>query len=140
MAFAMFCLLKDNESELSLKAIESQFKKNFSNDVGFEISYENHPFDKNEKNLLLSWGVWWARVFFEVGKQVEADSIEMSKFADANNRMLISLINKRFRILFGDDDDMIYTNHIICIMDFFEKRPDFIIFDPQKNTFENGIQ
>lgn len=137
MTLALYCLVGDSCSELSLDTIAVQLQEYFSTVSGFKQKYEEDPFDPSDGNLLLFWGNWWIRIFYEEGSTVRMDSEEIAKYADPGRMPLISAIDRRVRVLFADDEDLAYTNHVIFMMDFLESSPDLIIFDPQRKTFVN---
>lgn len=137
MAFAMYCLVSDDHANLGLDVLAARLQEYFAETEGFRQDFEEDPFDSKDKNLLLSWGEWWVRVFCEAGVDVQRESVEIARFSDPSRVHLVSSIDRRVRVLFADDGGLEYTNHIIWMMDFFEAVPGFIIFDPQKNSFVN---
>lgn len=135
MAFSLYCLISNQESNLNISLLEDELREYFSRTSEFDLSYEEHPFDPTKQNILLTWDTWWIRVFFETGSMVEDDSREISKFAKTEDALAISSINRRVRVLFGNDDKQAYTNHIIWMQEYLESKPDLIVFDPQQNIF-----
>ena len=49
----------------------------------------------------------------------------------------LSKINKRVRLVIGDDDDRQYTNQIIYLIDYFKEINGTVIYDPQQNDVLN---
>ena len=96
---------------------------------------EEDPFDSTQKNLLLSWGDWWIRVFYEARADVKSYSVEIAKYVDGDEGAMISLLDRRVRVLFADDSDLSHTNHIIFMTEFLESVDDFAVFDLQQRKF-----
>lgn len=135
MAFSLYCLIDKSSKDLSLELLAEQLRECFSKTDGFSLEYEEDPFDSSEKHLLLSWGEWWTRVFYETGQHVVDDSREIANYVDSDRADEVSTINRRIVVRFADDDSRSYTNHAILMMDYLEDMPNIIIFNPQKNTF-----
>ncbi|MGN6153627.1 MAG: hypothetical protein ACTHOH_16720 [Lysobacteraceae bacterium] len=138
MSFTLYCLICKKDSEISINYLEKSLAEYFSEDDEFSMEIEEDPFDAGENNLLLSWGDWWIRVFYEVGEDIKEDSQEMAKYAESPFGDAVASLDRRVRVLFEDDDDMQYTNHTIIMIDFLEQRDDLVIFDPLNNKFIKG--
>ena len=138
MTFSLYCLIGDADSNLSIEGLESQFKDYFSSTDEFKLEFEEDPFVSADRNLLFSWGSWWIRVFFETGVDVLADSVVIANYVDFDRMKSISKITQRVTVLFASDDKLLYTNHIIFMMEFLESKKGWIIFDPQKNEIVSG--
>lgn len=137
MAFSIYCLVIGSKDDFQLDKLKPQFDLLFSKTKGFNQVYENLPFNSAKKNLLLTWNDWWIRVRYEDGPLVKEDLVEISKYADSEKLNLISNVTKRVVVRFADDDEKIYTNYIIYMMDFLESKSELLIFNPQNNTFVN---
>ncbi|MDR7017759.1 hypothetical protein [Acinetobacter sp. 3657] len=135
MAFSLYCLINENSNKFSLELIEKELRQCFSKTSKFDLEYEEDPFDCSDKHLVLSWGDWWIKVFYETGQNVIEDSIEISTYTDSDKASIISNIDKRIIVRFADDELKKYTNYIILMMDYLEDISNAIIFDPQKNKF-----
>lgn len=135
MTFSLYCLIKNNNSNANLNYLSTRLEDYFSKTDGFVQKVEEDPFDSNQKNLLLSWGDWWIRVFYEAGADVKSDSVEIAKYVDGDEGAMISLLDRCVRVLFADDSDLSHTNHIIFMTEFLESVDDFAVFDLQQRKF-----
>lgn len=135
MAFSLYCLLDESSGDFSLEFLERQLGGYFSKIGDFSIEYDEDPFDPLDKHLRFSWGSWWMLIFYETGQHVIDDSREIANYIDSNQVDKISIINKRIRVRFANDDTKAYTNHMICVMDYLEDIPNSVIFIPESNEF-----
>lgn len=136
MSFNMLGLIIDKETEFTVADLKEKFTTYFSNTVDFSIEYEEAQFDGDEKNLVLRWGDWWTRVFYETGSYVHDDSIEIAEVMVQKCSIDgLSDVDKRIRVLFFDDNDKKYTNEILYIIEFLEDLPGVIVYDPNRIEF-----
>jgi hypothetical protein len=135
MALELYGLLGDEAPDLTLDTLAADLRKFFARTEGFHLEREDDPFDPSLKNLLLTWGSWWTRVFYDVGPDVAAASSEIAELAGEDGKAKISQIDRRIRVLFADDVDRVYTNHVIFMMDFLGSIPGVKVFDPHQQTF-----
>lgn len=135
MSFSLYCLMSSELNSLSLNVIEQQLRYWFSKTSNFHIEYEEDPFDPLEKRLLLSWGKWWIRVFFEVGLNVLEYSKELSKYANAEDLDKLSKADISIRVLFYDDDEKEFTDESVIMLDYLESFSEVLIFNPNNNSF-----
>jgi hypothetical protein len=135
MSFSLYCLMSSELNSLSLKVIEQQLKYRFSKTSNFRIEYEEDPFDPLEKRLLLSWGKWWIRVFFDVGLNVLEYSKELSKYANAEDIDKLSKADISIRVLFYDDDEKEFTDESVIMLDYLESFSEVLTFNPNNNSF-----
>ena len=99
------------------------------------MAQEQDPFNPSEKNLHLTWDDWWARVFLESGPEVLTHSAEIAQSATPDRQEKIGRIRRRVRVLFADDRNREFTNHVIFMMDFLGEIPGVAIYDPQQQQF-----
>ena len=135
MSFSLYCLMNSELNSLSLNVIEQQLRYWFSKTSNFHIEYEGDPFDPLEKRLLLSWGKWWIRVFFEVGLNVLEYSKELSKYANTEDLDKLSKADMSIRVLFYEDDEKEFTNESVIMLDYLENFSEVLIFNPDNNSF-----
>ena len=90
MALELYGLLGDEAPELTLDTLASDLKKFFARTEGFHLEREDDPFDPSLKNLLLTWGTWWTRVFYDAGPDVATASAEIAALAGENGNATIS--------------------------------------------------
>lgn len=135
MSFSLYCLMSSELNSLSLKVIEQQLKYRFSKTSNFRIEYEEDPFDPLEKRLLLSWGKWWIRVFFEIGLNALEYSKDLSKYANAEDLDKLSKADMSIRVLFYDDDEKQFTNEAVIMLDYLESFSEVLMFNPDNNSF-----
>ncbi len=135
MAFELHGLLGEEAPDVTLDTLASDLKAFFARTEGFRLEREDDPFDPSLRNLLLRWGTWWTRVFYDAGPGVAAASAEIAELAAEDRKATISRIDRRIRVLFADDDDHVHTNHVIFMIDFLGTIPGVQVFDPQQRTF-----
>ncbi len=133
MPFALYALLGEQAPHISNESLASDLQSFFKNEEGFSLDFEQLPFAKS-KTLVLRWDGWLVRVSYEEGKNVEADSWEIQKIVGASAPYNLSDINRRVRVIFGNDDAREFTSQIIYLMDFLRAIPGVVIFDPQQNN------
>ena len=133
MTYALYGLLTNEPSEFSIESLEKDLK-NYLRNENFLLQRERLPFSKAE-TLVLKWDNWLARVSYEEGDAVEADSLEIQERTKSFNSSDLSMINRRIRIVFGNDDEQHYTNQIIYLTDFLREINGILIYDPQQNNF-----
>jgi len=135
MAFELYGMLGDKAPDITLDSMASDLRRFFSRTEGFHLELEDDPFGAPARNVLLSWGGWWMRVFYESGPDVAAESAAIAVFADAAVKENVAHIDRRIRVLVADDEDREHTNHAIFMMDFLREISDATIFDPQQQAF-----
>lgn len=133
MPFALYALFGERAPHMSNESLASDLQSFFKDEDGFSLEFEQLPFARG-KTLALRWGRWLVRVSYEDGKNVEADSQEIQKIVGASAPFDLARINRRVRVVFGDDDAQEYTNQIIYLTDFLRAIPGVVIFDPQQNN------
>lgn len=134
MAFSLYGLLDRHSPALTIDTLASKLTEHFSHEENFSIEFESLPFSKN-KSLALKWDDWLVRLSYEEGDHVKDDSEEIQRRSQAAALWNIPGIDRRIRVVFGDDDQRAYTNQCIYIMDFLGKIPGIYIYDPQQNDF-----
>ena len=135
MSFSLYCLIAEKNSNFNIEKLFVDLGVYFLKTENFQIDFEVDPFDSSGKNLLLKWGEWWIRVFYENGDDVVSDCEFISKYADPSIMKQLKKIDSRIRVLFADDDDRSHTNQIIFMTDFLEGKKNLLIFDPQNKRF-----
>ena len=133
MAFELYGLLGKEAPDLTLDSLAEDLKQFFAATDGFHLEQEDDPFDPSLRNLLLTWGKWWTRVFYDVGPDIAASSAEIARVVGEDGT--ISQIDRRIRVLFADDSDRANTNHVVFMMDFLGTIPGVRVFDPQQQVF-----
>lgn len=131
MTFSLYALLDEKYPEISNQSLAIELKDYFKDEDGFSLEFERLPFAKSD-TLALRWGNWLVRVCYEEGERVKDDSAEIQRLLGDRLPGEISNIDRRVRVVFGDDDAMEYTNQIIYLMDFLRDMEGSIVFDPQK--------
>ncbi|MGD7160102.1 hypothetical protein ACQCSS_24980, partial [Ralstonia pseudosolanacearum] len=97
----------------------------------FSLKFERLPFAKHD-TLALRWGSWLVRVSYEEGDHVKADSATIQAWLGKRSPTDLSTIDRRVRVVFGADEDRVYTNQIIYLMDFLREIEDCVVVDPGK--------
>ena len=134
--FSIYALLGESSPEMSTESLAAQLKSLFRNEEGFSLQFEKLPFWK-DPSLALRWTTWFARVCYEEGKRVAEDSAEIARILGSAAPVKLAGIDKRIRVVFGDDDAREYTNQIIYLMDFLCGIDGAIVFDPQQKDIVN---
>ena len=58
------------------------------------------------------------RVAYEEGSRIQDESVQIQEILGDRSPRDLSSIDRRVRVVFGDDDDREYTNQIIDMMQF----------------------
>jgi hypothetical protein len=130
--FALYALLTDEAPAISNETLARDLQQWFKNHTDFWIKTEKLPFG-NRENLILRWPSWGIRVAYEEGEKVESDSVEIQKLLASAAPCDLSRFRRRVRVVFGDDDGREHTNETIHMMDFLQRIPGAVVFDPQQN-------
>ena len=133
MTFALYGLLTSESPEFSNDSLSENLKE-YLHEESFSMQREKLPFAKVE-SLVLKWDNWLVRVTYEEGETVKADSLEIQERTKSFNLSDLSKIDRRIRMVFGNDDEQRYTNQIIYLMDFLREIKGIVIYDPQQNDF-----
>lgn len=133
MTFALYCLLTDESPIISTASLIEDLRNHFQAE-SCSISRERLPFATNE-TVSLQWESWLVRVSYEEGEMVKADSLEIYERTKSFHSNDLSTINRRIRIVFGSDNDKIYTNQVIYLMDFAKEIKGVLIYDPEQHDF-----
>jgi hypothetical protein len=96
------------------------------------LKFEILPFSL-EPTLALYWGNWLARVSYEEGKEVENDVKAIKE--RTNSAADFSAFHRQIRIVFSDDDEKLYTNEIIYLLDYLQQIEGILVYDLQQNDF-----
>ena len=83
----------------------------------FSLKFGRFPFAKTD-TLALRWGSWLMRVAYEEGSRIQDESVQIQEILGDRSPRDLSSIDRRVRVVFGDDDDREYTNQIIDMMQF----------------------
>lgn len=132
MTFTIHGLLGDEAPEISNKSLAEDLRKYFRNEPGFSLEFETLPFS-SEPTLALYWGDWLVRVSYEEGEEVEKDAKEIQRRTDSPSDF--SKFHRQIRMIFGSDDEKIYTNEIIYLLDYLQQIEGVLVYDPQQNDF-----
>lgn len=117
---------------MSNESLANELREYFANQENFSLKFERLPFAKTD-TLALRWGSWLIRVAYEEGSRIQDESAQIQEILGDRSPRELSSIDRRVRVVFGDDDDREYTNQIIDMMQFLQDIPGSIVFDPQQN-------
>lgn len=137
MNFALYALLGDEAPIISNESLAEDLNTLFVKEQDFSLQFEKLPFSTT-KTLALRWNSWLIRVSYEEGESVRKDSQEIQILQSNNNNALtndVSQIERRIRIVFGNNDTLEHTNKIIYLIDFLKNIKGVLIFDPKQNSF-----
>ncbi|KJK04784.1 MAG: hypothetical protein ACTHNO_14295 [Ralstonia sp.] len=132
MTFSLLALLTEESPALSNESLAAELTTYFKNEEDFTLKFERLPFAKSD-TLALRWGNWLVRVAYEEGGRIKDESAQIQQLLGARAPQDLSGIDRRVRVVFGDDEHLEYTNQIIYVMDFLREITGSIVFDPQKN-------
>jgi hypothetical protein len=137
--FSIYALLGQSSPGMSAELLAAHLKGLFRNEEGFSLQFEKLPFWK-DPSLALRWRTWFARVCYEEGKRVADDSAEIARILGSAAPAKLAAIDKRIRVVFGDDDAHEYTNQMIDLMDFLCRIDGAIVFDPRQKDIVNSAK
>ena len=132
MTFSLLALLTEQSPAMSNESLANELREYFANQEDFSLKFERLPFAKTD-TLALRWGSWLMRVAYEEGSRIQDESAQIQEILGDRSPRELSSIDRRVRVVFGDDDDREYTNQIIDMMQFLQDIPGSIVFDPQQN-------
>ncbi|CAJ0771818.1 hypothetical protein [Ralstonia chuxiongensis] len=132
MTFSLLALLTEESPALSNESLAAELTTYFKNEEDFTLKFERLPFAKSD-TLALRWGNWLVRVAYEEGGRIKDESAQIQQLLGSRAPRDLSGIDRRVRVVFGDDEHLEYTNQIIYVMDFLREITGSIVFDPQKN-------
>lgn len=134
LAFILLGLLSTDSPELSNELLAEKLIEYFSSQKDFSLEFEEVPLT-GDIVLNLRFGEWHATVSYEDDEVVKEDSLEIQN-RTANFKVHdVSNIDRRVRVIFGNDDKREYTNETVYLMDFLCNIHGIIVYDPQQNNF-----
>ena len=131
MTFALYALLGPDSPELSSDSLAADLRALFGEEDNFSVEVERLPFAKGP-TLALRWGAWLARVSYEEGERVVEDSRFIQHTVGGSAPFDLSVISRRIRVVFGDDDERVHTNQMIFLVDYLQAIDGVVLFDPQQ--------
>jgi hypothetical protein len=134
MSFVLYTLLTDDSLEITNDFLIDEVNTLLGGWSRFTIQLEQLPF-ANSTNLFVQWADWYVRLCYEEGEQVFEDSKEIQRRVGMATTPNVSEVKRRIRVVFGDDPNLDYTDHMVTIMDFLCKLQGAIVYDPQQNNF-----
>lgn len=135
--FSLYALLGPDSPEITTDWLAAEFRDSFSRDENFRLSMVRLPFLK-EPSVSLRWGSWLARVTYEEGDRVEADSRHIQDVIGGSVPFDVSNVRRRIRVVFSDDEAREFTNEIILVVDVLRAIDGVVLFDPQQNGLWPG--
>jgi hypothetical protein len=134
LSFILLGLLSTDSPELSNELLAEKLIEYFSSQKDFSLEFEEVPLT-GDIVLNLRFGEWHATVSYEEDEVVKEDSLEIQN-RTANFKVHdVSNIDRRVRVIFGNDDKREYTNETVYLMDFLCNIHGIIVYDPQQNNF-----
>ncbi|KRB02279.1 hypothetical protein [Lysobacter sp. Root690] len=134
MSFVLYALLGEDSPLTSIERIDTELGRCFALETDLVAQFEVLPFT-TERSLRLRWPNWAILVFYEDGPSVLADSREIQRIAGTPDIPDLSGIGRRVRVVFGSDDDRVYTNHVIWMMEYLCGIEGAFVFDPLRKEF-----
>jgi hypothetical protein len=135
MAFSLLCPIIDVSTGMDIDSLERGLREYFRGIQGWSLEFDDDPFDDDSRHLVLRWPDWWVMFFVESGDEVLSEAQEMAQCATEEWRSAVASSSRRIRVVFADDDQRVYTNEIIYVMEFLETIEGVRVFDPQRGEF-----
>ena len=133
--FTMLALLTAGAPDVPIETLAAKVQAQFGGDPAFRFEYEVLPFN-TQRNLILRWKDWTARLFSETAEEDEAvadDSLQIAKLLGKSAPAGIADCTRRLRAVFHDDPEEAYIDEMVEITRLLRETPGAIVFDPQKN-------
>jgi hypothetical protein len=138
MSFQLLMFTNDDRSFKTLENLENSLTTYFSFDKSVKISIVNEEFVG--EFVRMSWDSWDTDIFLEENSQeTEENNYIFAKSKEVLNNLGGHISDKRLRVIFWDDEDKVYTDKCIDIVDFLTSLKNTVIYDVQKeNIFKWG--
>lgn len=138
MTWSLYALLTDEASPIDAAWLTSECTRVFVGH-GCSIAETFQPFARWPA-LLLRWGPWSARLAYDAGDPVLADSRYIQRVAGDTAPTgvpadRIGRCDRRIRVVFGDDPERVYTDQMLWIIDFLRDIPGGVLFDTAREAW-----
>lgn len=130
--FTMLALLMPDAPDVPLESLETTLRALFGRNPGFTLDYETLPFKKTP-NIIVRWPGWAVRLFLETGQKAIDDALYIAEILREAAPAGIAQSDRRFRVVFSDDPEEDFIDHMVEIMSMLEEIEGAVVFDPQQN-------
>ena len=127
MTGTVYAQLSDISPAINAEWLKEEVSRIFGPRPGFALKQTTLPFSRSPSIDLVS-GSWLARLTYEEGEVVMADSIEIARPIEGDLHGVESSA-QRIRVVFSTDETGEYTNHAIWVTDFLRSIPGAMLFD-----------
>lgn len=133
--FNMLALFIGDAPDVPIEALADKMQSRFGGNPTFRLEYETLPFN-TERNLILRWEGWTARLFRETAEDDEnvvEDSLQIAQLLGKTAPAGIGDSTRRIRAVFYDDPEEKFIDEMVEIMSILEGLDGVVVFDPQQN-------
>ena len=116
----------------------AELRTYFRDEKNFRVEFEQLPFE-DEKSLALFWDKWLVRISYEEGESVEDEVRGVQLGGAAAHSARVAQMRRMIRAVFGTDNDHVYTNQIIYVMEFLKNQKGAVLYDPRQENFVDEI-
>jgi len=133
VTWTIYAQLADNSPAINAEWLMSGLSGLFGARPEFAVRQTSLPFSRAPSVDLVS-GTWLARLTYEEGDAVLADSIEIRRVTreDPSGQ---EASTRRIRAVLSSDEAGEYTNHSIWVTDFLRSIPGVLLFDVTRNEY-----
>jgi len=108
-----------------------------SNTAGAVVSDDLCPFDGERLGIRVNWPSWWIIAMARHGPDVTSDAaaIAKSRATPAEVRRRLDGCDQSVRVIFGPDDERLFTDTILEVAEYLNELSDSRTYDPQQKRF-----
>ena len=133
MTWTVYAQLADISPAINAKWLMEEVGRLFGPRPEFALKQTTMPFSQSPSVDLVS-GSWLARLTYEEGEAVVADSREIQRLTQGELRGR-NPSTRRIRAVFSNDETGEYTNHSIWVTDFLRSIPGAVLFDANRKEY-----
>jgi hypothetical protein len=133
VTWTVYAQLADTSPAINADWLMEEVSRHFGPRPGFALKQTTLPFSRSSSVDLAS-GSWLARLTYEEGEVVVADSIEIQRLTDGDLNGL-ETSTRRIRVVFSTDEAGEYVNHAIWVTDFLRSIPGVVLFDATRKEY-----
>ena len=127
MTWTIYAQLANSSPAINAEWLMGGLSSLFGSRPEFALKQTSLPFARAPSVDLVS-GTWLARLTYEEGDAVLADSIEIRRLTQGDPRGQ-EASTRRIRAVFSSDEAGAHTNHLIWVTDFLRSIPGVVLFD-----------
>lgn len=138
MTFAIYAFCSDDAPPMTNESLAVELRTYFRDEKNFRVEFEQLPFE-DEESLALFWDKWLVRISYEEGESVEDEVRGAQLSVAAEHGARVAHMRRMIRAVFGTENDKVYTNQIIYVMEFLKNHKGAVLYDPQQANFVDEI-